>query len=203
MKLSGVDTLNIAVGVFTIGTMLTGMISTSHAVLVGVLIISLFSYYRVPWAHKTWLTEQVNEPVRVFCSFSKLLHAAIVYSLAVLIASSLTVGVIAKAGPTVLANDTADYVWTNKLWKTKTVSSSTVPQELAGTKRDEQPFAVVIDGGTLRAAPLRESLTAIAGNYGDTFVQYAAVVFLFALVAAISLFPMELLANLTSKSALK
>lgn len=195
MKLSGVDALNIIVGFITIGTALAGMISTLFAILVGVLIFSWFAYYRIPWAHKTWKTEQVRESVQSFYSFSKLLHGAIVYSLVILIASSLTIGVIAKTGPSVLTSDTAEYVWNNKTWKTKGVSSTTIPQELAASKKEEQPLAVIVNNGILKATPMHESLTAIADSYGNAFFQYATVVFLFALVAAIGLYPMEMLAN--------
>lgn len=201
MKLAGIDILNIIVGIFTIGTALAGMINTTFAVLIGALMLSCFAYYRIPWAHKTWKIEHIKESVRSFHSFSRLLHAAIVYSLTALIASSLAVGLITKAGPSVLASDTAEYVWNNKTWKTKGISSSTVPQELAASKKDEQPFAVIVNNGLLKATPMQESLGAIADNYGNVFVQFAAVVFLFAFVAAIGLYPMEMLASVRSENA--
>jgi len=196
MKLSAADMLNFVIGILTIGTTLAGMINTPFSIMIGVLIISWLAYYRIPWAHKGWKDNVFKESAMPFYSFSRILHSAIIYSLIVLIASSLAVGLITKAGPSLLANDTAEYVWNNETWPTKGISSSTIPQELAASKKNQQPFAVIVNNGLLKATPLQESLGAIAENYGNAFVQFAAVAFLFALTAAIGLYPMEIIANL-------
>ena len=195
MKLTSLDFLNIAIAVFTLGSLLTGMLSGFYSSVVMVLIIVWFVYYRIPWAHKKWKTELISDSVIDFHAYSKLLHAAIVYSLVILIVTSLLAGFITKSGPKVLANHTAEFVWANTSWGTTSISSSNVPNELKKVKKEDQPYAIIIEKNSLKAMPLHKILSQIASTYSSTFVELGSVLFLLIFVIGIVLYPTEMLAN--------
>jgi|GEM_PF-5482316 len=198
MKLSAPDILNIGVAVFTIASMMTGMLSTFYSVVVVILVVVWFSYTRLPWAHRKWKTEGIGESVREFYTYSRILHAVIIYSLVVLIATSLLVGFSIKSGPKLLASRTAECVWNNTSWGTNVIQSSNVPQEFKPSKKEDQPYAVIIDQNMLRAVPLQQTLAIIATNYSDTYDQIGGVLFLFICVIGMVLFPTEILAEARS-----
>lgn len=195
MNFSIMDKLNLVVGTLTVGGFFSGMLNLFYVVSVVVLIIVWFSYHQIPWAHKKWKTETILDSVNKFYSYSKVLHSIIVFSLAGLIGMSLIVGVATKSGPGIVASDTAEYIWNDGGWKTKVIESQAIPKEFKSIKRDDQPYALIIEKTGIKAVSLRETLSVLAGRYSSIYGQLAGVVFFFILVTGMVLFPTEMLAE--------
>lgn len=195
MNIGAMDKLNIVVGLVTVISTFSGMLSILYAITIVILILAWLAYHKIPWAHKGWRSETVLESVKPFYSFSRVLHSVIAYSLVTLITFSLLIGFATKSGPSVIAKDAAEYVWNNNAWSAKTIKSSTIPPELSKSKKEDQPYAVIVDKAVMKAAPLSETLTAIAEKYSGIYAQLGGVLFLFVFVTGIVLYPTEMLAE--------
>lgn len=194
MKIGAMDTLNYVVGILTLATTIMGLLSGLYAAAIILLIASWFAYHKVPWAHRSWITETIIDDTKTFYAFASLLHVFIVYSLAFLIVISLLVGFATKTGPGLISKDVAEHVWNNK-WTTKVIEAKSIPPELQKIKREDQPYAFIIDSAAIKAAPLNQALTDIANRYSSVYVQLGAVLFFVVIVTGIVLYPTEMLAE--------
>ncbi len=195
MRLGGMDILNSIVGLLAITSTLTGILSVMYAVSIVIFVISWILYHRIPWTHKRWKSEAIMESVKSFYSFARIFHAGITYSLITLIFLTLLVGLTAKSAPSMLANDVAEYVWSSNGWNVNTITSSTIPSEFATVKKDDQPFAVILDKTTIKAAPLRKILYKIVEKYNGIYVQMGSILFFVIFVICMVLYPTELIAD--------
>lgn len=165
-----------------------------------ILIVSWLVYHKIPWAHKGWKSEKVVESVKSYYSFCRVLHGIIIYILVALIAFSLVVGCVIKLGPSAIAHDAAEYIWNNNSWKSKTIESNTIPPELNSQKKENQPYAVIVDNTIMKAAPLGETLSTVAEAYSGWYAQLGGILFFFVLVIGIVLYPTEKIAEAIHKN---
>ncbi|WP_046006413.1 hypothetical protein [Pseudoalteromonas rubra] len=199
MNTKGQDIINLIISLGSLISMFMGVLSTFCAIAVCILSISFFIYHKIPWAHKNWKKETISDSVATFYNFSKVFHTIVVFTLTLMIFASILVGFAIKSGPNIISTQAANEVWNSNNWNTSLINSSTIPKELQKAKKDDQPYAVMMDDIELKAAPLRTTLSVLADKLTYVFLQILGGIFFVTSVIVFVLYPTEQLAEARTK----